>query len=1524
MTIFSSQFLGWNLLSSRFLIGTYYGILATLPLAPSQILSIRVLLLEDENKQGKMIGAGAAKGIFIAGVSGFLIAQFAIFLSIYYLPLYTVWFKPHIFHFLLPVFLLWHYLRIVEFDPVAHLIPNYKYPFLDPRVRTAFLESFLLQIINPIVLPNPVFTRLVSIFLFRYSHIPMFVFGSFIGWLGGQFVFIGLSWILLSKLQLDSPNVYRIVKRIVHWAFPPIIMGIFLSYMGRVSMVPLYKKTYKNKKILSYNLWPDICYNRDRMSHSTHFMLSSHQSKLRNQTNAPFNTLNTPLHKKHFSQYFFEACIRDGTQRLSHNYPISLSIIQNNLRNKLGFSEETDVLKQEWRNKKEIRLFNFNKIISQKIIHLDKGIQEVLEKRLNSINKRGLKIYNLSQYIKKNMTSSIELSSSIRKYIQSSDVLNNYIRKNYDTRLGSSLRKEPRIIKHESPWLINQNKDIQISPNLQRNYLTRWKLNNTRLSRLKKIIFKMKIYNVYFHLYKKIPIWKSRSKFSSFSYEFHFFKKNLTRRRRRKFFVRSFVIGSTAGRSRNIAGILFQFLETKPRSSFFLRSKEIIINSEDKSYSKKHISQTESEKFDFSTSHSVRGPALITQAFIRKYIKLPTLILGKSLVRLLLMQSSEWDQDWAEWNQEKYLYCYYNGNYVPDDQMPPHWLGTGLQIKILFPLYLTPWRPSVFKNKILLKNIDDIFSRSSYINIWGQETDVPFGEVQHVPFFKPIVKGSILFSQHQFAKILRLFNSLWFKSKEQYSIVYSLIYKKSMISEKNVHQESSKLITFEEKSNLDSKKIDYKSLSQNEESNKTNQDILSSKNKTFNANEASNKQLDLNKKNQDSTTLQFKRLQEQNKFFTLNKISDSNKTINQSIYNNILKKNHYILNKESFLLKRKFKYENLNRFPTYLIFRKINKYRQYKKIQLDIAIIQIYQELITFHKYLCRMVLTFIRILYKKHLQTQRFFCKYMNCYVSACNRKILKMKRTLITFMIHRTVLDTPSDKNNMHVKAQGYNLEISHAYLLHKIWQRNYPNRLSIQTLAMNWKPDHPLHDHILQILHHEGLLQHSPRNINFDNLKEWLRPFRRYTPPPKIWYKLSPHIWRTMVNEFWVKTTSVIDDFQYKTTNHKDYNPKYLSYYTPLFEKSKKMMKRWQSNLLIHSYISSLKIHHINDVLVGWHTNSRQKNQLIHLQLIKNKSDFKKNIITSYSRIWGLTNTRTNGAILSFPSIKSFKGSLISKKKLYLSPRQPLYYKYQNFFSVEENEVPTFKQRVSFRPIIQYRWKSEQDRLKVLTSIDIIRKVKSDLKNAVKKSMLAKKHKLKSATVFAEKAQEAALQWKSLNLSPFTSQTIKKRQAKVLDDEILMHSIVTSFLKFKSKCINIQYLELLDSSFNQLKLKNQVLSNNWFLTPEELLLPRSLREYKILSFLNFQQKDLNKFLKKKLNPAKKNDTSMSSLLTPSHDLLNKYTQSYSHQIIKRYLWPTYRAEDLACMNRYLINTANQSRFSSLRIKFYPNLKA
>nr|QFQ38366.1 hypothetical chloroplast RF1 [Fordiophyton huizhouense] len=59
----------------------------------------------------------------------------------------------------------------------------------------------------------------------------------------------------------------------------------------------------------------------------------------------------------------------------------------------------------------------------------------------------------------------------------------------------------------------------------------------------------------------------------------------------------------------------------------------------------------------------------------------------------------------------------------------------------------------------------------------------------------------------------------------------------------------------------------------------------------------------------------------------------------------------------------------------------------------------------------------------------------------------------------------------------------------------------------------------------------------------------------------------------------------------------------------------------------------------------------------------------------------------------------------------------------------------------------------------------------------------------------------------------------------------------------------------------------------------------------------------------------------------VLDKSQNIYRDKIeliqLKSFLWPTYRLEDLSCMNRYWFDTNNGSRFSLLRIYVYPPLK-
>ena len=104
--------------------------------------------------------------------------------------------------------------------------------------------------------------------------------------------------------------------------------------------------------------------------------------------------------------------------------------------------------------------------------------------------------------------------------------------------------------------------------------------------------------------------------------------------------------------------------------------------------------------------------------------------------------------------------------------------------------------------------------------------------------------------------------------------------------------------------------------------------------------------------------------------------------------------------------------------------------------------------------------------------------------------------------------------------------------------------------------------------------------------------------------------------------------------------------------------------------------------------------------------------------------------------------------------------------------------------------------------------------------------------------------------------------------------------------------------------------------FIVPEKILSSRRRRELRIL--ISFNSKNIKSVEKNIVFFNKKNIKRGNPFLDQSKHLdrdkneLNK---------LKLFLWPNYRLEDLACMNRYWFNTYNGSRFSMLRI--YPQLK-
>nr|YP_009772225.1 hypothetical chloroplast RF19 [Zornia diphylla]QIT03093.1 hypothetical chloroplast RF19 [Zornia diphylla] len=141
----------------------------------------------------------------------------------------------------------------------------------------------------------------------------------------------------------------------------------------------------------------------------------------------------------------------------------------------------------------------------------------------------------------------------------------------------------------------------------------------------------------------------------------------------------------------------------------------------------------------------IRGSLLITQSILRKYILLPSLIITKNIVRMLLFQFPEWSEDFRDWKKEMYIKCTYNGVQLSETEFPKKWLIDGIQIKIIFPFRLKPWHRSKvrstkkdpLKTKLKKKTKDFCF-----LTIWGMEVEFPFSSYpqNRFSFFSPIFK----------------------------------------------------------------------------------------------------------------------------------------------------------------------------------------------------------------------------------------------------------------------------------------------------------------------------------------------------------------------------------------------------------------------------------------------------------------------------------------------------------------------------------------------------------------------------------------------------------------------------------------------------------------------------------------------------------------------------------------------------------------------------------------------------------------
>ena len=78
----------------------------------------------------------------------------------------------------------------------------------------------------------------------------------------------------------------------------------------------------------------------------------------------------------------------------------------------------------------------------------------------------------------------------------------------------------------------------------------------------------------------------------------------------------------------------------------------------------------------------IRNFVVLFQTIFRKYILLPSLIITKNIIRILLFQNPEWSEDFRDWRKEIHVKCTYQGVPTGSNALPIDWFWGGLQIRV--------------------------------------------------------------------------------------------------------------------------------------------------------------------------------------------------------------------------------------------------------------------------------------------------------------------------------------------------------------------------------------------------------------------------------------------------------------------------------------------------------------------------------------------------------------------------------------------------------------------------------------------------------------------------------------------------------------------------------------------------------------------------------------------------------------------------------------------------------------------------
>ena len=329
--------------------------------------------------------------------------------------------------------------------------------------------------------------------------------------------------------------------------------------------------------------------------------------------------------------------------------------------------------------------------------------------------------------------------------------------------------------------------------------------------------------------------------------------------------------------------------------------------------------------------------------------------------------------------------------------------------------------------------------------------------------------------------------------------------------------------------------------------------------------------------------------------------------------------------------------------------------------------------------------------------------------------------------------------------------------------------------------------------------------------------------------------------------------------------------------LLNQNRKLNKRYQYNYLCYSYVDFKKNPDFTKLI-----NNKEKNIFNNefSQIVKNKKNIfiKSNLI-----LWlipGLTEKKylTKIEKITIPNISLLKQK--NKKNI------------QNKKSLRERE--------RYQTIRQWKWKSKnvEKKFKELGDMASLMTFMQDQENIISLSAKMRENLDLFRLLFC----------RDIGINKLTIYS-EHRLPHVLDDQILMYKVVSLFLKSKSRFKRNSDLKNLNESISRIEMfQNKQKMNFALFNIEDIILPKHRKELKVLNLLDLNK---NKILNLNKDFLKENKEKKIKL--------QKIQDQNKNLTIKHFLWPSFRLEDLACINRFWFNTTNGSRFSMLRIRMY-----